>query len=61
MDPVEKYEQSSPWPERNEQQVLFLLDARNSFEQDILKQWIHHNTSCGNEEFQAPQVCLDLG
>ena len=61
MDLINKYQQSTPWPARDTQQVLFILDARNSFEQDILKEWIHHNTQSGSDEFQAPQVCLDLG
>ena len=61
MDLTSKYQQSTPWPARDTQQVLFILDTRNSFEQDILKEWIHHNTQSGSDEFQAPQVCLDLG
>ena len=61
MDLINKYQQSTPWPARDTQQVLFILDTRNSFEQDILKEWIHHNTQSGSDEFQAPQVCLDLG
>jgi glycerol-3-phosphate O-acyltransferase len=61
VDLGSKYQQNNPWPERDAQQVLFILDARNSFEQDILKEWIHHHTSSGSEEFRAPQVCLDLG
>ena len=36
MDLGSKYQQSNPWPTRDEQKVLFILDARNSFEQDIL-------------------------
>jgi len=61
VDLINKYQQSTPWPARDAQQVLFILDTRNSFEQDILKEWIHHNTQSGSDEFQAPQVCLDLG
>ena len=61
MDLTSKYQQSTPWPARDTQQVLFILDTRNSFEQDLLKEWIHHNTQSGSDEFQAPQVCLDLG
>ena len=61
MELANKFQYSNPWPSRDEQQVLFVLDARNSFEQDILKQWIHHHTKSGSEEFHAPQVTLDLG
>ncbi|MEH6634002.1 MAG: glycerol-3-phosphate 1-O-acyltransferase [Halioglobus sp.] len=61
MDLASKYQHSNPWPARQQQQVLFILDTRNSFEQELLKGWIHHHTNSGSEEFQAPQVCLDLG
>jgi glycerol-3-phosphate O-acyltransferase len=61
VDLTSKFEQSNPWPAREGQKVLFILDARNSFEQDILQQWIHHHTSSGSEEFHAPQVCMNLG
>ena len=56
MDLTSKFEQSNPWPAREGQKVLFILDARNSFERDVLQQWIHHHTSSGSEEFHAPQV-----
>ncbi|MCB1708785.1 MAG: glycerol-3-phosphate acyltransferase, partial [Halioglobus sp.] len=58
---ADKYRQSNPWPAREGQRVLFVLDTRNSFEQDLLKQWIHHHRASGSEEFEAPQVCLKLG
>ncbi len=61
MDLASKFQQSNPWPSRDEQQVLFVLDARNEFEQDVLKQWIHHHRQSGSDEFHAPQVTLDLG
>ena len=61
MDPVAKFEQSSPWPDRAGCGVLFVLDARNSFEQDLLSKWIHHTTPPGCDAFSAPQVCVALG
>jgi glycerol-3-phosphate O-acyltransferase len=61
VDLESKYQQSNPWPTRDRQQVLFILDAQNPLEQDILKQWIHYHTASGSDEFRAPQVCLDLG
>jgi len=61
VDLGSKFEHNNPWPARDQQPVLFILDARNSFEQEILKEWIHHHTRSGSEEFQAPRVCLDLG
>ena len=61
MEMAGKYQQSNPWPKRNKERVLFILDSRNSFEEDLLKQWIHHHRANGSEEFDAPQVCLALG
>jgi glycerol-3-phosphate O-acyltransferase len=55
------YQQVNPWPPRDGQQVLFILDARNSLEQAILKGWIHHHSPSRSDAFNAPQVCLDLG
>jgi glycerol-3-phosphate O-acyltransferase len=61
VDLTSKYQQSNPWPARDGQRVLFILDSRNSFETDMLKQWIHHHCASGSEEFDAPQVILELG
>jgi glycerol-3-phosphate O-acyltransferase len=61
MDMAGKYQQSNPWPNRNDQRVLFILDSRNSFEENLLKQWIHHHRASDSEKFDAPQVCLALG
>ena len=61
MDLASKYQQSNPWPARNKQQVLFILDIRNSFEQELLQEWIHQTTESGSAEYQEPQVCLDMG
>jgi glycerol-3-phosphate O-acyltransferase len=61
VDLASKYQSNDPWPNRGSQQVLFILDARNGFEQDLLKQWIHHHTPSGRDEFKTPQVCLALG
>jgi len=61
MDLAAKFLQSNPWPTRDGQRVLFILDSRNSFEADLLRQWIHHHCASGSEEFDAPQICLELG
>jgi len=61
VDLTSKYQQSNPWPARDGQRVLFILDSRNAFETDLLKQWIHHHCASGSEEFDAPQVILELG
>jgi glycerol-3-phosphate O-acyltransferase len=41
MDLTGKFE-SSPWPEKKAAQVVFILDARNRFEQTLLEQWIRY-------------------
>ena len=61
MNLDENFKQANPWPSRESQQVMFILDTRNTLEQEILKQWIHHHTPGSNEEFHAPQISLDLG
>lgn len=61
MELADKFEQGNPWPAHDGRRVLFILDARNSFEQDLLRRWIHHHRASGGEEFDAPQVCLALG
>ena len=35
----------SPWPTDSEQRVIFILDARNHFEQNILEQWVARHTA----------------
>jgi glycerol-3-phosphate O-acyltransferase len=55
------YARSSPWPHREGQQVLFILDARNRPEEEILRGWIQHHAAGGSEDSHAPRVCLDLG
>jgi glycerol-3-phosphate O-acyltransferase len=60
VDATEKYQQSSPWPRRSGQQVVFILDARTNFEREILQGWIHHHTESGSDEFHAPQIVLNL-
>ncbi len=54
------YNSSNPWPERDAGQVLFILDARNSTEEEVLRGWIAHHASRGSQTFEAPQVCIDL-
>ena len=61
MDLASKFHENNPWPARDGEKVLFILDARNRFEQEILQRWIHHHTRSGSDEFHAPQVCVDLG
>ncbi|MFT4822494.1 MAG: glycerol-3-phosphate O-acyltransferase, partial [Cryomorphaceae bacterium] len=41
MDLSQRFK-SSPWPGQKSKRVVFILDARNHFEQSILEQWIAH-------------------
>ncbi len=61
MDLANKYQQCDPWPVSDRPHVLFILDARNSFEQDVLRGWVQHHAPSGDNVFNAPHVCLDLG
>ncbi len=52
------YERLDPWPlPSGSRQTLFILDARNAVEEDILRGWLAHHDS-GN--VPAPQVSIDL-
>jgi len=57
VDLTGKYQLHSPWL-GSSQDVLFILDTRNGFEQDVLAGWIRHHTPPGSS---ATTVCLDLG
>ncbi|QFU77286.1 glycerol-3-phosphate 1-O-acyltransferase [Halioglobus maricola] len=53
------YEKNNPWPDRSNQKVLFILDARNSLEEEMLRKWIGSHSD-PSASFDAPQVCIDL-
>jgi glycerol-3-phosphate O-acyltransferase len=55
------YLQCNPWPGHMQPQVLFILDTRNPFEQEILRGWIRHHAQADDTLLRTPQVCLDLG
>ena len=57
MDLVRKFE-SSPWPDQDTQRVVFILDARNQFEQDILEKWVAHFAPA---DATSEQVVVVLG
>jgi len=48
---------ASPWPKDSAPGVIFVLDARNRFEQNLLEQWIDHNSA---EGLSAEQVVVSL-
>jgi glycerol-3-phosphate O-acyltransferase len=60
MELASKYQLHKPWPGDNPR-VLFILDARNGFEEDVLGGWIRHHAPSGSSAPPAPQVSLDLG
>ena len=57
MDLKSKLQQNSPWPADAQARTLFILDTRNSFEQDLLQGWIQHHASSANVPVQ---VCLTV-
>lgn len=59
MDLSSKQLQDSPWPENIGNNVLFLLDVHNSFEQEILKKWIAHHSTEPSDRIQS--ISIDLG
>ncbi|MEH6587409.1 MAG: glycerol-3-phosphate 1-O-acyltransferase [Halioglobus sp.] len=60
MNLVDVYNKNNPWPKRDAQQVLFILDVRNSTEESVLRGWVQHFVDQENKSFEAPQVCIDL-
>lgn len=60
MNPEQLYNKKSPWPERESQQVLFILDVRNSVEESLLRDWVQHHAAASDNAFEAPQVSIDL-
>ena len=58
MDLIGKFE-ANPWPQQGSKKVVFILDARNAFEQSILQQWIAHYANA--ESPQAQQIVIALG
>ncbi|CAA0116733.1 Glycerol-3-phosphate acyltransferase [Halioglobus japonicus] len=53
-----KYDALNPWPDVERHEVLFILDTRNSFERELLRDWIRHHANSSAAD--APQVELDL-
>lgn len=60
MDLTSKLLQASPWPKAAAgSNVLFLLDVHNSFEQELLHEWINQYSQ--EQSAQAPRISIDLG
>jgi glycerol-3-phosphate O-acyltransferase len=59
MELNSKYQLRKPWP-AGCPRVLFILDRRNGFEEDVLGGWIRHHAP-PDSAGPAPQVCLNLG
>lgn len=60
MIPESIYTRTSPWPETESGQVLFILDARNDLEEELLSGWVlrHHRNDHGGAT--VPQIRIDL-
>ena len=58
MDLNSKYDACNPWPQDEQQKILFLLDTHNKFERELLSGWIQRHRNATSAE--APQVNLDL-
>lgn len=54
---TQKYQLHKSWPPGSAR-VLFILDRRNGFEEDVLGGWIRHHAP---SDSAIPQVCLNLG
>ncbi len=57
MDLSDKYA-SSPWPQQETSRVIFILDARNRFEQGILENWIAYHPAV---DVTSEQIVIALG
>ncbi|WP_116368848.1 glycerol-3-phosphate 1-O-acyltransferase [Parahaliea mediterranea] len=58
MDLAQKLQKASAWPAIDGQAVVFVLDARNRFELDLLRMWI--SSKAGSTTCNATQVTLSL-
>ncbi len=50
----------NPWPTGGATQVIFILDARNRFEQNILERWIEQHTPDHATQVAAQQLVVSL-
>jgi glycerol-3-phosphate O-acyltransferase len=60
VDLTSKYQTCNPWPDGNPEKVLFLLDARNDYERELLSGWLQHYAEGDHGVGQLQQVHLDL-
>jgi glycerol-3-phosphate O-acyltransferase len=60
LDLVNKFE-VDPWPQQEDLQVVFILDAHNGFEREILEQWINHFGAGKASALTCEQAVLSLG
>ena len=52
--------QVDPWPDSPNENVLFILDASNSFEEELLTQWVAHHRG-EHSAVQQHMLAIDLG
>lgn len=52
---------ADPWPKGVDENVVFILDARNRFEQQLLEHWVSLHASDTPQRMPARQVVASLG
>jgi glycerol-3-phosphate O-acyltransferase len=57
---LEEQFKANPWPDNNTGGVVFILDARNRFEQNILEQWIERHSPDNPDQPAAEQLIVSL-
>ena len=51
---------ANPWPDNSAGGVVFILDARNRFEQNLLEQWIERHSSENPDQPHAEKLIVSL-
>ncbi len=58
--PERIYPRSNPWAQAESRQVLFILDARNDLEEQLLSEWVSRHDPGGGSGAPPPQIRIDL-
>ena len=57
---LEEQFKANPWPHNSAGGVVFILDARNRFEQNLLEQWIERHSPDNPDQPPAEQLIVSL-
>ncbi|MBK6511645.1 MAG: hypothetical protein IPG06_20900 [Haliea sp.] len=59
VDLNSKYDACNPWPQDEQQKILFLLDTHNKFERELLSGWIqrHRNATSAEGARRSTWTC----